>query len=188
MKSINKIIGAIMLCGTLVIAENTTELMIPKTNPILQQIREKSAAAAINIQQIPTVSAVDVRLLIDNSGNVLAMAMVDPVAVKEQVKAKTFRQKTTEHFQQHWSKWLIGTIAAAAVDRVAENNDWLWHNSSSSKPAPSNTTGNWNITTTGDNNTFNINNNQPNGGGVDSPTSSSGSPVDNSNNSVNGGF
>ena len=202
MKNIKKIIliGAAVCSGAMMVSGETTnkndavELMLPKTNPILQQIREQSTSTLANIQQIPTVSAIDVQLLIDNNGNIMAMAMVDPIAVREQVKAKTFRQRTAGHMQQNWGKWLFGTLTFATVDRVAANNDWLWHDwfSSGSKSSSTpNQTGNWNITTTGDNNTFNINNNQPSGTStVTNPESSAGSPVDNSdhsNNSTNGG-
>ena len=203
MKNIKKIIliGAVVFCGSLMMVSGETtnkndavELMLPKNNPILQQIREQSISTPVNIQQIPTVSAVDVQLLIDNNGNITAMAMVNPVTMREQVKAKTFRQRTADHMQQNWGKWLFGTLSFATVDRVAANNDWLWYDwfgSSSKSSSTPKQTGNWNITTTGDNNTININNNQPSGTStVTNPESSAGSPVDNSdhsNNSTNGG-
>ena len=190
MKNIKKIIliGAVVFCGSLMMVSGETtnkndavELMLTKNNPILQQIREQSISTPVNIQQIHAVSAVDVQLLIDNSGNIMAMAMVNPVTMREQVKARTFRQRTADHMQQNWGKWLFGVVSAAVVDRVAANNDWLWHDwfgssKSGSGQTPSNSSGNWNINTTGDNNIININNNQPIGGSsVETPTSSSGS-------------
>ena len=195
MKNIKKIIliGAALCSGAMMVSGETTnkndavELMLPKTNPILQQIREQSTSTLANIQQIPTVSAIDVQLLIDNNGNIMAMAAVDPIAMRKQVKAKTFRQRTADHMQQNWGKWLVSTAAFATVDRVAANNDWLWYDwfgrskSGSSQPPPSNSAGNWNINTTGNNNTFNINNNQPIGGSVETPSASAGSTTTTTN-------
>jgi hypothetical protein len=39
-----------------------------------------------------------------------------------------------QHFRQHWWKYLGIAAAGYAADRVAENNDWWWHEDKSPTP------------------------------------------------------
>ena len=120
------LIGLVGLVG-LVKAE-TNELnradFIPEPS-VLSQVA--NGVGYFNLNNVPTVNAVDIRVFIDGNGNVMALAGVDPVEARRQAREGTFWQRTGEHFKNNWAKYLVGTGTFVVVDRVSANNNWLWH-------------------------------------------------------------
>jgi hypothetical protein len=168
MKKIVVLLICVSLTGIVMGDTNIVNRMyyLPSRNPIFQKIVD--TPIIFNIQQVPTVNAIDARLLIDGNGNVLAMALINPVELKQQVQTKTFRQKTTEHFSNNWGKWAIGTLVTGVGYAIGENNNWFSSKSSGYTPLT--------LTTTGNNNTYNINNFPPQcmGGSVSTGNTGSG--------------
>lgn len=191
MNRVMKIILGLMIVSVVVNAKTNDvdrTVMIPEGNPQLRAAQKETVERVLNIEQIPQISAVDARLMVDGNGNIVAMAMVNPVEASSQAQNGTLWERTKEHFSNNWQRYAIGTASLVVVDRVAANNNWLWHDwfgSSSGDTGRDSTGANMTVSNQGDGNTFNINNYQVQGeGSVSDPESSAGSPVDNSDNST----
>lgn len=64
-------------------------------------------------------------------------------------------EKVGDHLDHNWG-WYVGTLVLGTVDRIANNNDYLWYDwfrSSSSGSSSTPSAGNGGLTITGDGNT-----------------------------------
>ena len=123
-----KVVGLVLIGLVGLVKAETNKLnradFIPEPS-VLSQVA--NGGGYFNLNNVPTVNAVDIRVFIDGNGNVMALAGVDPVEARRQAREGTFWQRTGEHFKNNWAKYLVGTGTFVVVDRVSANNNWLWH-------------------------------------------------------------
>jgi len=76
----------------------------------------------------------------------LVLALIVPVLAQEPVQPTgegtvglkmdvSQPNKVAEHFKQHWWKYLGIAALGYTADRVADNNDWWWHDSKEKSPS-----------------------------------------------------
>jgi len=97
-------------------------------------------------------------------GSVDLFSLTKPAKTARQIKAletaerregMTMLEVAADHVKFNWGKYLTA-VAALAVDRIADNNDWLYYKSSSAQAAQLQAMPT--VTVTGDGNTVTVNN------------------------------